>query len=56
VISRRPTHARQLDPGGLLPETIETLDYIAAMEFDRPWDLRAIEDRRPQITALDLRS
>jgi hypothetical protein len=23
--------------------------------FDRPWDLRAIEDRRPQITALDLR-
>jgi hypothetical protein len=47
--------ARQLDPGGLLPETIETLDYTAEMEFDRPWDIRAIEDRRPQITALDLR-
>jgi len=46
---------RQLDPGGILPETIETLAYSAAMEFDRPWDLRAIEDRRPQITALDLR-
>ncbi len=46
---------RQLDPGGILPETIETLDYSAAMQFDRPWDLRAIEDRRPQITALDLR-
>jgi hypothetical protein len=42
-------------PGGILPETIETLDYTAEMEFDRPWDLRAIEDRRPQITTLDLR-
>jgi hypothetical protein len=45
----------QLDPGGVLPDTIETLDYSAEMEFDRPWDIRAIEDRRPQITALDLR-
>jgi hypothetical protein len=45
----------QLDPGGVLPATIETLQYTAEMEFDRPWDLRAIEDRRPQITALDLR-
>lgn len=45
---------RLLDPRGLLPETIETLDYTATMGFDRPWDLRAIEDRRPQITALDL--
>jgi hypothetical protein len=45
---------RQLDPGGVLPDTIETFDYIAEMTFDRPWDIRAIEDRRPQITALDL--
>jgi hypothetical protein len=45
----------QLDPGGVLPGTIETLHYTAEMEFDRPWDIRAIEDRRPQITALDLR-
>jgi hypothetical protein len=44
----------QLDPGGILPGTIETLDYSAEMEFDRPWDIRAIEERRPQITALDL--
>lgn len=45
----------QLDPRGILPDSIETLDYAATMEFDRPWDIRAIEDRRPQITALDLR-
>ena len=50
----RPTR-QQLDPRGLLPDTIETLNYSASMAFDRPWDLRAIEDRRPQITVLDLR-
>lgn len=43
-----------LDPAGVLPDTLETLDYRATMAFDRPWDLRAIEDRRPQITSLDL--
>jgi hypothetical protein len=43
-----------LDPAGLLPEAVETLDYEAEMTFDRPWDLRALSDRRPQITALDL--
>jgi hypothetical protein len=46
----------QLDPGGILPGTIETLDYSAEMRFDRPWDIRAIEERRPQITRLDLGS
>jgi hypothetical protein len=51
-----PASARaQLDPRGILPQAIETLVYTATMEFDRPWDLRAIEERRPQITALDLR-
>jgi hypothetical protein len=44
----------QLDPGGILPGTIETLDYSAEMRFDRRWDIRAIEERRPQITRLDL--
>lgn len=48
------TRAR-LDPAGLLPEAISTLDYEAVMAFDRPWDIRAIEERRPQITRLDLR-
>lgn len=44
----------QLDPARLLPDSIETLDYRAEMRFDRPWDIRAIEDRRPQVTAIDL--
>lgn len=43
-----------LDPADVLPVTIETLDYAAEMSFDRPWDLRAISERRPQISALDL--
>jgi hypothetical protein len=43
-----------LDPGRVLPATIESLTYRADMAFDRPWDLRAIAERRPQITALDL--
>jgi hypothetical protein len=43
-----------LDPASLLPEAIETLDYEAEMGFDQPWDLRAISERRPQITAVDL--
>ena len=45
----------QLDPAGLLPPAIETLRLDAALSFDAPWDLRALEQRRPQITALDLR-
>lgn len=44
----------QLDPAALLPEAISALDYGAVMEFDRPWDIRAIEERRPQITRIDL--
>jgi hypothetical protein len=51
-----PAPARaQLDPRGVLPDRIETLDYRAEIGFDRPWDIRAIEDRRPQIRTLDLR-
>ncbi|MDG4648284.1 DUF2125 domain-containing protein [Roseibacterium sp. SDUM158017] len=45
----------QIDPAGILPETVSVLHYEAAMDFDRPWDIRAIEERRPQITRLDLR-
>jgi hypothetical protein len=44
----------RLDPGGLLPEAIALTRYDAAMVFDRPWDLSALETARPQITALDL--
>jgi hypothetical protein len=44
----------RLDPAAILPDAISALDYRAAMAFDRPWDLLAIEDRRPRITRLDL--
>lgn len=44
----------RLDPAGVLPETIGTLRYEARMAFDRPWDIRAVEDRRPQITRVEL--
>lgn len=46
--------AALLDPAGVLPDAIGAVSYRARMAFDRPWDLRAIEDRRPQITRLDL--
>ena len=49
-----PTRAR-LDPAGLLPEAFERMVIEANVTFDAPWDRHAIEDRRPQITALDLR-
>lgn len=47
--------AARLDPGGLLPEAIPLTRFDAAMTFDRPWDLSALETARPRITALDLR-
>jgi hypothetical protein len=46
--------ARLLDPAGLLPEAIELARYEARMRFDRPWDLGALEDERPQITEIAL--
>ncbi len=45
----------QLDPAGLLPDAIATLRLDAALGFDAPWDRRALEQRRPQLTAVDLR-
>ena len=44
----------QLDPGGLLPEQVENLTLDANLAFDRPWDRRAVESERPQLTAVDL--
>ncbi|MEO1790094.1 MAG: DUF2125 domain-containing protein [Pseudomonadota bacterium] len=43
-----------LDPAGVLPDTITELAVDADLGFDRPWDRRAIEDRRPQIRTIDL--
>ena len=45
---------RILDPAGLLPTEITEMTVSTRIGFDAPWDRRAIEDRRPQITDLDL--
>lgn len=34
-----------------LPESFETLDLDMTVRFDRPWDRRALEERRPQPVA-----
>lgn len=47
---RRLTRAA---PG--LPRDFERLEVTADVTFDRPWDLRAIEDRRPQPREVHLR-
>lgn len=39
-----------------LPETMSALDLDATLGFDRPWDLRALEERRPQPKAIKLRN
>lgn len=43
-----------LDPGGLLPQAIEVFHLDAVMEFDRAWDLSALETARPGITRIEL--
>ncbi len=43
-----------LDPAGEMPATLENLRYAADMSFDRPWDLSALEQSRPQITQINL--
>lgn len=44
-----------LDPAGRLPRTIDLVSVDATMGFDAPWDRYAVERRRPQPRALDLR-
>ncbi|SIO45714.1 hypothetical protein SAMN05444722_2278 [Rhodovulum sp. ES.010] len=43
-----------LDRAGLLPEVFQHMRVDAVLAFDAPWDRTAIEDRRPQITAVDI--
>lgn len=38
-----------------LPESFDTLVLDAEILFDRPWDRRALEERRPQPRRIDLR-
>ncbi len=49
------TARRVLDPGGLLPETVQSLRLDAELDFTQPWDRRAIEAARPQLTEIDLK-
>lgn len=45
----------RLDPMGALPEKLLRLRLDATARFDRPWDRRAIEDRRPQPRQIELK-
>ncbi len=45
----------QLDPGGTLPDRFDTFRADLNVTFDKPWDLDAIEDARPQPRKIDLR-
>jgi len=45
---------RLIDPAGILPEAIPSVRAAAAITFDRPWDIGAIEIMRPQPTRIDL--
>ena len=38
-----------------LPDTFDALEMDMTIRFDRPWDRRALEDRRPQPERMDLR-
>ena len=38
-----------------LPRSFDRLEITADVTFDRPWDIRAIEERRPQPRVLHLR-
>ena len=44
-----------IDSSDILPDALETLQLDMTADFDAPWDRAAIEERRPQPTALDLR-
>ncbi|MEM9394346.1 MAG: DUF2125 domain-containing protein [Pseudomonadota bacterium] len=46
---------KRLDPGNLLPSALEVLRIDAQVSFDRPWDISALEDQRPQPTLIVLR-
>lgn len=45
---------RLFDPAGVLPKAIPSLRAEAGVVFDRPWDIGAIETRRPQPTRIEL--
>ena len=46
---------RVLDPVARLPDNFKTLKIGATIGFDAPWDRFAIEQRRPQVTSMDIK-
>jgi len=46
--------AALLDPAGVLPEAIPVVLSDAVVTFDRPWDLGALEEARPQPVRIAL--
>lgn len=44
----------RLDRQGLLSDRFERLEIVGRAEFDTPWDIHALEDRRPQPTRIEL--
>ncbi|MBN2907749.1 MAG: DUF2125 domain-containing protein [Rhodobacteraceae bacterium] len=43
-----------LDKAQILPDLFERIGIDATLDFDAPWDRHAVEDRRPQITRIEL--
>jgi hypothetical protein len=48
------TTRRRLDPARLMPGEIDLLSLNAWVDFDAPWDRRAIEAARPQVEAIEI--
>lgn len=44
-----------IDPQNRLPDVFETVAITARVGFDRPWDRRALERRRPQPKTINLK-
>lgn len=46
----------QLDPAGILPETMESAKLDITVAFDAPWDRHSIEGVKPQPTAISVKA
>lgn len=50
-----PRMRRVMGSAPSLPDRFDALEFDAEIRFDRPWDRRALEERRPQPRRLDLK-
>lgn len=50
-----PRLRRLIGSASTLPDRFDALETQANIRFDRPWDRRALENRRPQPTRIELR-